>query len=145
MIVVFSLSALWWIKIRGLWKLPDGTDWLREILGLVLMGRAILCKPLNQVSVDGPTCFSSLLFIWGQIMVEVMKMMLTSFKRSHVCTAIVYAPKPAAGHHRPTPSLETPEHTQASLLWGHCSFLLEWERIEWERLEFSSRKLGIPR
>ena len=27
-IVVFILSALWWIKIRGLWKLPDGRDWL---------------------------------------------------------------------------------------------------------------------
>ena len=23
----FSLSALWWRTIRGLWKLPDGTDW----------------------------------------------------------------------------------------------------------------------
>ena len=24
----FSLSALWWIRVRGLWKLPDGeTDW----------------------------------------------------------------------------------------------------------------------
>ena len=31
MIVVFILSALWWIRIRGLWKLPDGRDWLWEI------------------------------------------------------------------------------------------------------------------
>ena len=36
------LSALWWIKIRGLWKLPDGREWLRDKLGLVLMGRAVL-------------------------------------------------------------------------------------------------------
>ena len=28
-IVVFILSALWWRRIRGLWKLPDGKDWLR--------------------------------------------------------------------------------------------------------------------
>ena len=60
-------------------------------------------------------------------MVKVMKIMETSFKRSHACTAIVSAPNPKAGHHRPTPPLEAPEHSQASLgqsLWGHCSFLL---------------------
>ena len=37
------------------------------------------------------------------------------------------APNPAAGHHGPTPPLETPGPPQASqdsLLWGHCSFLL---------------------
>ena len=48
-------------------------------------------------------------------MVEVMKIMATSFKRSHACTATLSAPNPAAGHHRPTPLLETPGHSQASL------------------------------
>ena len=48
-------------------------------------------------------------------MVEVMKIMVTSFKRSHACTATLSAPNPAAGHHWPTPLLETPGHTQASL------------------------------
>ena len=36
-------------------------------------------------------------------------------------------PNPAAGHHWPTPPLETPRHSWASLgqcLMGHCSFLL---------------------
>ena len=28
LIVVFILSAFWWIRLRGLWKLPDGRDWL---------------------------------------------------------------------------------------------------------------------
>ena len=28
-IVVFILSAFWWVRIRGLWKLPNGIDWLR--------------------------------------------------------------------------------------------------------------------
>ena len=41
-IVVFSLSALWWRRIRGLWKLPDGRDWLRGKLGLVLMSLVLL-------------------------------------------------------------------------------------------------------
>ena len=50
--------------------------------------------------------------------------MVTSLKRSQACTITVRAPNPAAGHHRPTPSPETPGPPQASLLWGHCSFLL---------------------
>ena len=61
MIVVFILSALWWIRIRCLWNLPDGRDWLRGKLGLVLMGRAMLSKPLIQFSVDGWSCVISLL------------------------------------------------------------------------------------
>ena len=41
--------------------------------------------------------------------------MLTSFKRSHVCTAALSAPDTAAGHCRHTPPLETPGHSEASL------------------------------
>ena len=48
-------------------------------------------------------------------MVQVMKIMATSFKRSHASTATLTALNPAAGHHRPTPLLETPEHCWASL------------------------------
>ena len=48
-------------------------------------------------------------------MVEVMKIMATSFKRSHAHTAALSAPSPAAGHRQPTPPLETPGHSQASL------------------------------
>ena len=62
MIVVFILSALWWRRIRDSWKLPDGRDWLRGKLGLVLMGRAMLGKSLIQFSVDGRGYVSSLLF-----------------------------------------------------------------------------------
>ena len=48
-------------------------------------------------------------------MVEVMKIVATSFKRSHECTAILSAPNPAAGHRQPTPLPETSGHLQASL------------------------------
>ena len=34
--MVFILSALWWRRIRGLWKLPDGRERLRGKLGLVV-------------------------------------------------------------------------------------------------------------
>ena len=44
-----------------------------------------------------------------------MKIMLTSLKRPHACTAAVHAPNPAAGHHRPRPPLEAPGHSLASL------------------------------
>ena len=48
-------------------------------------------------------------------MVEVMKIMATSFKRSHAGTATLCAPDPAAGHRRPTPPPATPGHSRASL------------------------------
>ena len=43
-----------------------------------------------------------------------MKIMVTSFKKSHECNAILSAPNPEAGHHQAMP-LETPGHSQASL------------------------------
>ena len=36
----------------------------------------------------------------------------------HTCTAALSAPTPAAGQHQPTPPLETPGHSQASLGWS---------------------------
>ena len=48
-------------------------------------------------------------------MVGVMKIMVTSFKRSHAYTAALIAPNPAAGSCPPTPLLETPGNSQASL------------------------------
>ena len=41
--------------------------------------------------------------------------MATSFKRSHARTATLSAPYPAAGYCQPTPALETPGHSRASL------------------------------
>ena len=41
--------------------------------------------------------------------------MVTAFKRSHICTATLSAPNPAAGHHQPMPLFEISGHSQASL------------------------------
>ena len=49
-------------NIRGLWKLPDGSDWHWGKLGLVLMGRAMLSKSLLQFYVDVWGCVPSLSF-----------------------------------------------------------------------------------
>ena len=88
---------------------------MRGKLALVLMGRAMLSKSLIQFSVDGWVWVPYLLFTSGQTMVEVMKIMVTSFRRSHACTATLSARSPAAGHCQPLPPLETPGHSQASL------------------------------
>ena len=57
-------------------------------------------------------------------MVEILKIMATSFKRSHACTAAHSAPNLAAGHHPPTPLLETPGHSRASLCQSLVGSLL---------------------
>ena len=48
-------------------------------------------------------------------MVEVMKIMATSFKRSSAQIAALSSPDPVAGHHQPTPLLETPGPSWASM------------------------------
>ena len=49
-------------------------------------------------------------------MVEVIKIMVKSSKRSCACNVILGALNPAAGHHRPIPLLETPGNLQTSLV-----------------------------
>ena len=72
----------------------------------------LLSKSLIEFSVDGRGCVPSLLFTWGQTMVEVMKIMVTSFKKSHARTTALSAPNPAAGHHWPLPT-----HASAGDFW----------------------------
>ena len=94
---------------------------------LVLMGGVMLSKSLIQFSGDGWSCVPFLLFTWGETMVEVMKIMVTSFKRSHASTATLSAPDPAADHRQSCLCqrlLDTHGQVWLSLLWGHCSFLL---------------------
>ena len=61
-LVFCVLSALWGIRIRGLWKLSDGGDWLEGKMCLVLMGGAMLSKSFIQFSADGRGCVPFLLF-----------------------------------------------------------------------------------
>ena len=81
----------------------------------------MLSKSLIQFFVDGWNCVPSLLFTWGQTTVEVMKIMVTSFRRTYCQhttaprTVVVRAPDLMAGHCQPMPLLETPGHSQGSL------------------------------
>ena len=76
----------------------------------------------------GRDVFSSCFLTWGQTTVEVKKILVTSFKRSHAGTATLSAPDPAS---RPPPtrasagdSWVTYREVWVSRWWGHCSCLL---------------------
>ena len=73
-----------------------------------------------------PLCYLT----WDKTMVEVMKMMVTSFKSYHACSDTVSAPDPAAGHRWPMPQPETPGLSQASLgqspVWSLLLSLGSW-------------------
>ena len=92
---------------------------------------------------------------WGQTMVEVMKIMGTSLKRSHAHTATLNAPDPAAGHRWPTPLPETPEFFQRCQRLLHEGFILygceswttkkaECQRIDALELWCWRRLLRVP-
>ena len=127
--MVFILSALWWIRIRGLWKLPDGRDWLKGKLVLVLTGGAMLRKSLIQFSVDGCGCVPSLLFAlkpnYGGAS-EDNGNLLQEVPSRHCNTQCPWPfTRPLPTHASARDSLDTHEQFQVSLLWGHCSFLLD--------------------
>ena len=107
--MVFNLSALWWRRIRGLWKLPDGRHWL----GLLLIGGAEHSKSLIQFSDDGRGCVHSLLFDlkpkYGGVN-EDNGDLLQKVPCSHCCTR---CPQPCS---RPPPT-----HTSAVDSWTFTS------------------------
>ena len=67
-----------------------------------------------------PPCYLT----WGQTMVEVMKIMASSFKRSHTHTAAHSGPNPAAGRRWPTPPPGTLGYSWASLSQSLAGSLL---------------------
>ena len=86
----------------------------------------MLSKSLIQFSVDGLVCVPSLLFTWGQTMVEVMKIMVTSFK-GPMHALLHSVPQPCSSPlltHASAGDLDTHRQVWVSLLWGHCSLLL---------------------
>ena len=74
-------------------------------------------------------CYSlELLFTWGQTVMEVMKVMGTSFKRSHVL--LLHSVPPTLQQATTNPPLhwrllDTHRQVWVNLLWGHCSFFLD--------------------
>ena len=115
------------MRMRGLWKLPNGKDWLWGKLGLALVGGAMLIKSLIQFSVDGQGSVPSLLFDLrpnygggnednGDLLQNVPCALLHS-----VPSTLQQATTDPCLCQR---LLDTHRQVWVSLLWGHCSFLL---------------------
>ena len=79
MIVVFILEAerlqfflllqcaLLEMRMKGLYKLPDGRDWQWGKRNLTLVDRVVLRKTLIQLSTDGWVCVPSLFVVWPEV------------------------------------------------------------------------------
>ena len=68
------------MRIKGLWKLPEGRDWLWEKLGLASVGEAMLSKSLSSFVLMGRAVFPPCSLAYGQTMVGVM---VISSKRTY--------------------------------------------------------------
>ena len=79
----FHSVFIWWMSIRGLWKLHDGRNWLLGKLGLALVGRTVLSTSLIQLSVMGGAVFPLCSLAWGQTVLVVKVVMVISFKRTY--------------------------------------------------------------
>ena len=103
-----------------------------RVNSLVLMGGAMLSKWLIQFSADGWGCVPSLLFDLRPNYGGGNEHNDNSFKRSPSRTATLSGP--VAGHRQPTPLLETPGHSQASLGQSLVGSLLHSPFSLWTKL-----------
>ena len=100
------------MRIKGLCRLLMKGTGCGGKLGLALVGKAMLSKPLIQFSVNGWGCVSSLL---SDLMPNYGGGNEDNGSLLQKVPCTFSAPNPVAGHHRPTPPLETPGHSQDSL------------------------------
>ena len=90
------------------------------------MGGAMFSKSLIQYLLMGGAVFPAAIYLrpnYGAGNEDNDKLPPSKDPR-HVLLQSMPPQNPAEGHHRPRPLLKTLRHPQASLLWGHCSFLL---------------------
>ena len=65
-IVLLALSALWQMRLRGLCKLPVGSNCQWGKLSLALVDKVLISKTLIQLSADGWDSPPSLLVVWPE-------------------------------------------------------------------------------
>ena len=122
MISISILPALWRIRITGLWKLPDGRDWLWGNLTLALMGRAMLSNSLVSFLLLGRADLRP-------NYVGVMAIMVTSFKTTYASChssldCCIQCPRPCSRPLLTHVSARNPGHSQASLAQSLVGSLL---------------------
>ena len=113
------------IRIRGLWRLPHGRDWLWKNLGLVLMGGAMLTKSLIQFFSHWQGCLPSLLFGLRPNYGRGNGSNGDLLQKGLCQRCCVQCPQQATVHscvHQRL--LDTHKQVWLSLLWGRYSFLL---------------------
>ena len=72
----------------------------------------------------GEPVFPSCFLTWGQTMVEIMKLMVTSFQRQALLPSVTLTLHQATMTHTSTKDSWTHRQVWVSVLWGQCSFLL---------------------
>ena len=77
------------------------------------MGRGMLSKSLTQFSVDWQGCVPSLFFNLRPNYGGGSEDNSSLLQKVHAHSATLSAPDPSAGHHRPMPPPETPEHSNS--------------------------------
>ena len=122
MIAVSILPALWTIRIRGLWKLPDGRDWLWGNLTRALMGRAMLSNSLVNFLLLGRADLRPNYVGAMAIMVTSFKMTYASCHSSLDCC--IQCPRPCSRPLLTHVSARNPGHSQASLAQSLVGSLL---------------------
>ena len=108
--MVFVLSALWWMRIRGLCRLSNGRDWLWGKLGLALVSKFLLSKSLVQFSAGGWGYVASLYFGLRPTLVKDFCQHAAP-PRTPVACAPTLRPAPIGSHHHWRPKA----HRQAWL------------------------------
>ena len=92
--MVFILSVFWWRRLRCLWKLPYGRNWLRSCSD----GWGHVQQILIQFSVDGLDCVPSLLFDSRPNYGGSNEDNGNFLQKSHLCTGALSDPDPVVGH-----------------------------------------------
>ena len=131
--MVFSLSALWWVKIRSSYKLPDGRDWLRGNWVLFWWAGPCSVNLQSNFPLMAGTLLPPCSLAWGSpvldFAVTIVDYTLCGTGNGNRLPGLLLPVPLTLRQATVNPHLRqrlpnTHRQVWLSLLWGHCSFLL---------------------